>query len=831
MGLRKIHALLAGFVLWGAMVDGAPRIDPYSVLGPHGEGLVEDTVVLSVYSEVGTGTPMESPLMQTRVGDTLKMIYSSSHSSLWTVSESLESYSPAWKVVAPNLASGLAYRKPGHEVGWSMGGTIWYPPVIRKLDLKRYPGQVGVMNLELFKEVDASGSEGTGWGWLGENGQADVRADFDIVTNLSIREIDLETNYPRLLVVDDDRIDEGWENPDPWKRIYDGIGDVYWLDETRILTVNHTEHANAMATRPIYTFMENVYLEPPQFFELPGTAEKIPEAGFYDIAVCETEVYHNLFRPDYRIEYDAESMTYDPMTYGYANPVFFFYKQAGTDGEYSRYAWHQGLDWSNYYSFVTMNLIELDSDGRYVGTTDYGPVVWPTGPFLNANGIRRTRGIRSPSIVIRREGNDEYIYLFYSELLGQEYEEAVEMGHPSPQEAWPEIKVAKAKLDLTGGKRPFGTFKGYVGDYRDGTPAFLSRVDPVIDGTSLRTYLDTEPRNLETFREYMRRPAGWNRSLKDFTGHEPAGTWEWELDTMTYCWEALWAEKIDYGGVRIARVKDSDYYLSVQQVSYGGRPDGNITYDTPREYWRWVGGGQKPYELIENGPYRLYLRVSEDLIHWSDPVILNPGQVGNVWTATGNRTFTFYQSAGDGFGCYGDDPGYRVTDLPEFLEGKGCIQVPLADRGFTGNDYLSFRAAGSLMVYLAFDQRYAEPDWLESWELTDEIVTVAVGNETYGMRLYEKAFDGEDVTLGGNGHDGLMYTLFFDMGTTSIDYPRFLSSDGASNREIDLDDFYVIGTRPLLYEPEDAATLEKEGNVRRIGTARLRMSLRIEDFR
>jgi hypothetical protein len=76
-----------------------------------------------------------------------------------------------------------------------------------------------------------------------------------------------------------------------------------------------------------------------------------------------------------------------------------------------------------------------------------------------------------------------------------------------------------------------------------------------------------------------------------------------------------------------------------------------------------------------------------------------------------------------------------------------------------------------------------------------------------------------------------MYTVFFDMGTTSINYPRFLSSDGASNREIDLDDFYVIGTRPLLYEPEDAATLEKEGNVRRIGTARLRMSLRIEDFR
>lgn len=403
------------------------------------------------------------------------------------------------------------------------------------------------------------------------------------------------------------------------------------------------------------------------------------------------------------------------------------------------------------------------------------------------------------------------------------------MGQRTPTETWPEIKVAKARLNRLDGLRPFGTFKGYVGDYENGTPAFHSRVDPVINGSSLRTYLDREPRNLDKFREYMKRPADWNTSLSDFTGYEPAGKWEWELDAMTYCWEALWAEKIDYGGVRIAKVKDSEYYLSIQQVSYGGRPDGNITYDTPRKYWRWAGSAEKPYELIKNGPYRLYLRVSNDLVHWSDPVILNPGQIGNVSTESGSRTFTFYQSSGVGFGCYADDSNYRVTDLPEFLEGKGCIHVPFADSEFTGSDYLSFMAAGPLMVYLAYDQRYSEPAWLESWKQLEETVTVALGNETHQMRLYEKAFDGEHVAIGGNGHDGLMYTVFFDMGITSINYPRFLSSDGASNREIDLDDFYLIGSRPLLYEPEDAGALEKEGNVRGIGTARLRMSLRINE--
>jgi hypothetical protein len=470
------------------------------------------------------------------------------------------------------------------------------------------------------------------------------------------------------------------------------------------------------------------------------------------------------------------------------------------------------------------------AEGRHAQTVDYGPVVWPTGPYLNENGTRRTRGVRSPCIVVREEEDGEYLYLFYSELIGQEYEEAVEMGQVNPPEAWPEIKLARATLNRAEGERPFGLFRGYVGDDADGKPVFESRVEPVIDGTSLRTYLDSEPRDLERFREYMRRTADPNMSLPTLTGHDLATNWEWELDSMTYTWEALWAEKSDYGGVKVASIKDSDLYLSVQQVSYGGRPDGNITYDTPRKYWRWVGSRYRPYELIENGPYRLYLRVSKDLVHWSDPVILNPGQIGNVWTRTGRRAFTFYQSLSDSFDCYADNPWFRVADLPEHLVGKGCIQVPFEDRYFSGSHYLDFRAAGPVLVTVAFDQRYTAPAWLASWELLDETVSIAVGNEIHELRLYEKAFDGEQVTLGGNGHGGLMYAVFFDMGSTSMNYPRFLSADGATNSEIDLNDFYIIGSKPMLHEPEDAAALEQEGNVRRLGTGRLRMSLRIEDF-
>jgi hypothetical protein len=830
MPLKRTFAVFWISAAWVALIGQGPRIHPYSVLGPDGQGLIEDSIVLSVYSEADTGNPMESPPMQTRVGDRLRIIHSTSYSSLWTISENPESYGPPWRVLTPNLASDMAYRKAGLEVGWSLGGTTWYSPVLRKIELKRYPDKVGVLDMELFKEVLADDSEGLGWDWMSDAGKATARADYEIVTNLSIRKFDQEADYPRLFPVDDDTIDEGWENPEPWKRIYDGIGDVYWLDESRILTVNHTEHANAMTTRPNFTFMDNVYLEPPEFFELEGTNTKIPEAGYYDIAVCETEIYNNLFRPDYPIKYDPRSMTYDPMTYGYANPIFFFYKRAGDEGDHNRYAWHQGLDWSNYYSFVTINLVNLDAEGRHLGTTDFGPVVWPTGPYLNANGTRRTRGVRSPSIVIREEAGEEYIYLFYSELIGQEYEEAVEMGEINPPEAWPEIKLARARLNRSEGERPFGTFKGYVGDNENGIPEFLSRVDPDIDGLSLRNYLDTKPRSLETFREFMRRTADWNLSLPTLTGHELATQWEWELDTMTYTWEALWAEKSDYGGIKVAKVKDSDYYLSVQQVSYGGRPDGNITYATPRKYWRWTGSRYRPYELIENGPYRLYLRVSEDLVHWSEPVVLNPGQIGNVRTWTGRIAFTYYQSLADGFDCYANEPWFRIVNLPEHLEGKGCIQVPFQDRFFAGPHYMNFRAAGSLLVTVAFDQRYPAPTWLESWELLDETVGIRVGNKTHGMRLYEKAFDGENVVLGGNGHRGLMYAVFFDMGPTALNYPRFLSADGASNSEIDLNDFYIIGSKPMLHEPDDADALEREGNVRRLGTGRLRMSLQIEDF-
>ncbi|HKJ91430.1 MAG TPA: hypothetical protein VJ960_09885 [Oceanipulchritudo sp.] len=817
-------SLVCATAIWGG-----PSIDPYSVRGPHGEGLVEDSVVLSVYSELGTGNPMEHPPIQLRVGNVLQVIHATSHSSLWTLSEHLESYGAPWKVVAPSLASDLIERQSGHEVGWSLNGTTWYPPYLRKIDLKRYPGLVGVWDMELFTETDANGEEGMGWGWLGEAAMANARADYKIVTNSSIRKFEQDAKYPVLVPVDDALIDEGRENPDPWKRIYDGIGDMYRLDDTRLLTANHSEHANSMATRPNFTFKDSVYLKPPRFFELERTATKIPEAGFYDIAVCETEIYNNLFRPDYAIEYDPVSMTYDPMTYGYANPVFFFYKQAGDEGEHNRYAWHQGLDWSNYYSFVTINIINLDSSGRYVDTVDHGPVVWPTGPYLNTNGTRRTRGVRSPRIVIREEDGDPYIYLFYSELIGQEYEEAVEMGQPNPPETYPEIKLARARLNPEPGTRPFGTFEGYAGDDENGDPIYATRMDPVLNATALRRFLEDEPWDLDVFRDYMKKTAEPNHSLTTFTGYQPARKWEWELDTMTYTWEALWTERSDYGGVNIARIKDSDLYLSVQQVSYGGRPDGNITYETPRKYWRWVGSSSRPYEEILNGPSRLLLRVSKDLVHWSDPVVLNPGQLGNVWTRTGRRTFTYYQSLVDGFNCYATEMNFQITDLPEYLLGKGCIQVPFEDRRFTGREYLNFRAAGSLMVYVAFDARHIQPGWLESWTVLDETVTVSVGNESHEMRLYEKAFDGEHVTLGGNGHEGLMYAVFFDMGITSMNYPRFLSSDGATNREIDLDDFYIIGSKPLLYEPEDADALEQEGNVRRLGTGRLRMSLQVDD--
>lgn len=104
------------------------------------------------------------------------------------------------------------------------------------------------------------------------------------------------------------------------------------------------------------------------------------------------------------------------------------------------------------------------------------------------------------------------------------------------------------------------------------------------------------------------------------------------------------------------------------------------------------------------------------------------------------------------------DRGYRITTLPEELDGAIGIATLAADKASQEESLLVFKIDREAEVWVGIDARAAKdarklPAWLAGWEATGrKAYSKTAGNSTY--HFYRKRFPAGSVSLGGNHHGG-----------------------------------------------------------------------------
>ncbi len=104
------------------------------------------------------------------------------------------------------------------------------------------------------------------------------------------------------------------------------------------------------------------------------------------------------------------------------------------------------------------------------------------------------------------------------------------------------------------------------------------------------------------------------------------------------------------------------------------------------------------------------------------------------------------------------DRGYRITTLPEELDGAIGIATLAADKDSQEASLLVFEIDREAEVWVGIDARAAKdtrklPAWLKGWEETAlKAHSRTAGNSTY--HFYRKRFPAGSVSLGGNHHGG-----------------------------------------------------------------------------
>jgi hypothetical protein len=104
------------------------------------------------------------------------------------------------------------------------------------------------------------------------------------------------------------------------------------------------------------------------------------------------------------------------------------------------------------------------------------------------------------------------------------------------------------------------------------------------------------------------------------------------------------------------------------------------------------------------------------------------------------------------------DRGYRITTLPEELDGAVGIATLAADKDSEDASLLVFTIDREAEVWVGIDARAAKdarklPAWLAGWEATGrKAYSRTAGNSTY--HFYRKRFPAGSVSLGGNHHGG-----------------------------------------------------------------------------
>jgi hypothetical protein len=104
------------------------------------------------------------------------------------------------------------------------------------------------------------------------------------------------------------------------------------------------------------------------------------------------------------------------------------------------------------------------------------------------------------------------------------------------------------------------------------------------------------------------------------------------------------------------------------------------------------------------------------------------------------------------------DRGYRITTLPEELDGATGIATLAADKASPEERLLVFKIDREAEVWVGIDARAAKdarklPAWLHGWEATGlKAHSKTAGNSTY--HFYRKRYPAGSVSLGGNHHGG-----------------------------------------------------------------------------
>lgn len=104
------------------------------------------------------------------------------------------------------------------------------------------------------------------------------------------------------------------------------------------------------------------------------------------------------------------------------------------------------------------------------------------------------------------------------------------------------------------------------------------------------------------------------------------------------------------------------------------------------------------------------------------------------------------------------DRGYRITTIPEELEGAVGIATLAEDRKSTEESLLVFKVDQEADVWVGIDARAAKdarkiPAWLEGWTATGlKAHSKTAGNSYY--HFYRKRFPAGSIALGGNHHGG-----------------------------------------------------------------------------
>lgn len=175
------------------------------------------------------------------------------------------------------------------------------------------------------------------------------------------------------------------------------------------------------------------------------------------------------------------------------------------------------------------------------------------------------------------------------------------------------------------------------------------------------------------------------------------------------------------------------------------------------------------------------------------------------------------------------DRNYVFTHVPAALEGQEFIRTANDDKDVTADDFLTFTLTRDAIVYVLYDMRSITlPEWLadNSWEMTNSFVVT----DDIIRRVYQKAFQAGEITLGGNAQPPMTdplsnYNVVVSPGDITLSESSQTSSSGVEfnikhvvyNQEM-LDQYLDGGQLAQYVQPQDSFMLVSGNNSGEIDT-------------